>query len=802
MPTARRLPARLATWSFACLMILAWCGGVPHLMQAAVAQPAPAAPVDTAALVVLLKRMLATAEGQLRKPGADPSDVPAKAAALGFDPGRAFAFVRDEVAYEPYRGVLRGARGALAARAGNALDKSLLLKELLQAGGHDARFVRGQLPDEKARALVDQYLKQAASPPAPGAAGADFQIPADLAEQIGLALPDLQEALAENRRTAGQFITEATAAADVEAKYLHQQLEAAGVKVGRSYEQWVAELRARAADHAWVEVTGADGATTVMDPSFAAGKAGESAPAAAPAAGKPVADLDADRHVVRFRFVYTVKQGERAADQVLIDVPIYADEALYDAPTFSIEPTDPLPPMSQIIDMEPEAVIRLMTGFKNYQAVLRAGGKRTASSAFDLAGNVTEVSADGRVKGAQQLGGATGGLFGGGLGGGLGGGGGKPQNNFVQMSVVMTLESPGAAPAAQKRLLLTQAQTTGDEFVSPILEWKMLVQPQQLTPALNGYLALKNTVGVLQPVIPLLDRIDAADQSLNQLGRVQPSSYPELLMSLAAFRQAATEAVLRDNPSVAALWDRPQVSVAERRFCANAKERRTCGHSTIDLVENALSYVPRAPDAADAAARGAVRQGVFDTVAEAQILARRSGAAGTSGAISVLSAARESGAAFAVTAPADAAALAGTSLSESDRQWIARHEPSGRRVVAPRGAPGSLSSAWWSVDPESGTVVGRRDGGRGQALHEYIVQNVAGAICTIVTLVNFNLDTPKGATAQQKKGAVVALIGCFVGNVGGLLGVGAVPAMASTFTVLNAAIAGVFTLWGGAVARG
>ena len=75
------------------------------------------------------------------------------AAAPDYDPERIFRYVADEVVYEPYAGVLRGALGTLESRAGNAADKSLLLAALLTAAQVPTRFVIGTLDDATADAL-------------------------------------------------------------------------------------------------------------------------------------------------------------------------------------------------------------------------------------------------------------------------------------------------------------------------------------------------------------------------------------------------------------------------------------------------------------------------------------------------------------------------------------------------------------------------------------------------------------------------------------------------------------------------
>lgn len=97
-------------------------------------------------------------EGDAARPrpdanSADPFIV-AKAQELGNDPLAIFEFVRDEIGFESYQGSLRGARGALWSKAGNALDQASLLIALLRASNILARYARGTLPDNLVQELI------------------------------------------------------------------------------------------------------------------------------------------------------------------------------------------------------------------------------------------------------------------------------------------------------------------------------------------------------------------------------------------------------------------------------------------------------------------------------------------------------------------------------------------------------------------------------------------------------------------------------------------------------------------------
>lgn len=93
-----------------------------------------------------------------------PDDMQEKLFDLVFDPEEIVRFVKDQVRFEPYSGTLKGPRGTLSARAGNALDQSLLLAKLLKDAGFDARIVRGQLNQNSAQLLAQAALADPQQP--------------------------------------------------------------------------------------------------------------------------------------------------------------------------------------------------------------------------------------------------------------------------------------------------------------------------------------------------------------------------------------------------------------------------------------------------------------------------------------------------------------------------------------------------------------------------------------------------------------------------------------------------------------
>lgn len=74
-----------------------------------------------------------------------PIEITATAAALENDPQKIFAFVRNNIRYEPRMGAQKGAVGALIDRSGTAFDQAQLLVELLRAAGYTASYRVGTI---------------------------------------------------------------------------------------------------------------------------------------------------------------------------------------------------------------------------------------------------------------------------------------------------------------------------------------------------------------------------------------------------------------------------------------------------------------------------------------------------------------------------------------------------------------------------------------------------------------------------------------------------------------------------------
>ena len=94
-----------------------------------------------------------------------------------FDSSEIIDYVKHNIRFQAYRGILRGVRGTLISQSGNAVDQSMLLGALLRDAGYEARIARGRLSRDMARLMISSMKE-------PGNWPAAFHEKADLGELL------------------------------------------------------------------------------------------------------------------------------------------------------------------------------------------------------------------------------------------------------------------------------------------------------------------------------------------------------------------------------------------------------------------------------------------------------------------------------------------------------------------------------------------------------------------------------------------------------------------------------------------
>lgn len=209
------------------------------------------------------------------------------AVALGKDPKRIFAFVRDQIAYKVYAGYLRGPRGTLLALAGNSVDQAALLDSMLRHAGHRVRYVRGTLSESEAKKLVDSMW---AERPRPAPAESE------LTPEVEAALETLRTGVERDYNLIVEHLKRSGHAPDPEA--------------GTHLDALIAEARS----HYWVQWW-KDGTWIDLDPSFGEASIGK----AFAGTGAPFAAFPEELfHRVEIRVHLEEYTGEARSERVIL----------------------------------------------------------------------------------------------------------------------------------------------------------------------------------------------------------------------------------------------------------------------------------------------------------------------------------------------------------------------------------------------------------------------------------------------------------------------------------------------------
>jgi hypothetical protein len=653
----------------------------------------------------------------------------------GNDPAELTDWVMKHIAYQPYAGVVRGAEGTLAARSGGDWDRAVLLQALLSEAGYRSRLKVAPRTPEEAGALVDGFLKgsPAVSSWFAGAqqSAAPSAAPIPLVQQFG-AVPENRrlyaaEAMARTRRLVGECL-------DAAAGQTPRLMDSLDAKPGQSFEAWRAKLLSGAGERVEVELQTPQGARILS-------AAPERAPPeAARLASAKSFDAPPGEKVAKLSIRLELTAGEDgkppAAPVALLSRELPLGGLFCRPIRLEVVPSDDAAAAKPAAEWTQADWSKFVAGFKDFQAILRVGDEWEGSRVFDTSGGIHTVSADGRIEGASHVGGAVGSGFGGfGLGGGSSA---APKGASRLQSLVLKLELtvPGEPPQIQQRLIYGKDRPD----VTPVFTADALVMPGPVSAHASTWLLLD----AVTRNAPLTTRLITSQDSRRFEQTADAVRFPAMLYDWHALRLMAAHALMAAESGVTILSG-PSLVLHSTHLTMDASTHAVGTRHAMDVVFDRTMLLPRDADKVEQAALANMQFGIAATVLESELLRRIDPAQGTRGAYSAFEDSQAAGITPIALAPgADAAAVKPAAIVA----WsIARNEPGRALVFAGEGA-----SAWWSIDPATGSTVGRGDGGEGQSAMEYLQitkKNVENLKCMVGFSNQMISGDSRGETAKQ-----------------------------------------------------
>ena len=742
-----------------------------------------------------LDRMFAALEYLEGKIDKTRFDVEAKAEALGPDVEKIFAFVRDEVRYEPYWGVLRGAKGTLMGRAGNSLDQSVLLAELLKKNGFKTRFAMGRLGDGDAKRLVEEVFE----PKTTLGDKADIITLEEVSKLLGMlgldnsALQRVHSEITDRSEDFAEHLWE-----DVEDDYalINHTLSVYWVALGtdddrgRTYKEMVAEAR----EHFWVQFQDRSGNWINVDPSFGNSNVGE-----VPADPSYFLNTLPDRlfHVLGLSVILRtidhaeMQNGGETVDHELLAVKLRVAELVGQSVVLinlpNINPNQKLTsreriaaiseftPMLIVGDYDP--VIGRSFDFHGRVYDYKKGSLATMLGNFAAPQRETLTSIIGRLTPLTQPTTSKNSTT-------------PPQSDGKRIGglwATYTLDSPRGLGAEVSRfsvrrdiaksISIEKWSKSGREHWSAHprvyrdiekLKLQLFRSMEIMTPVGlldEAYLTYSHIATItgnrkyLNSLLSIAYNRSAEDTSIaKQRVRLFPSRLMEFERNSAS--AAASLAEIR-FPDLRSFVNRPGLVIYERRMSAKGAKQATMTEG-FDIVRTPVRVFSRQNEANDAEGRSATKyrmyKGIIETAVErhlAQLFVRPANSSPGSWRVS-----NNIKAVFDAAAKNDVrlVLLRGDekSLSELEQLEISENAKAdiegdlrrGAVVIVPEKFSETTSGllvGWWRIDPTNGDLLGIMEGGRGQDLTErFIIHVLVGIINVGQCMISANDWTDVG----------------------------------------------------------
>jgi hypothetical protein len=710
-------------------------------------------------------RLMAALEALNRKIDHSLFEIDALAQRLGSDPTTIFRFVRDEIRYEPYYGVLRGAQGTLISRAGNSLDRSLLEAALLQKAGYEVEIARGTLDQDVARELVARLWEP--TRPVPSAMPSLEVLAPDLSKALEVTPEELLNTAAEMRTRREAVTKDLITYVNGESDRLLKELTAAGVnpEVVTTDDALIAEAR----EHYWVRYRRPGTDWTDLDPAFADAGPGKTRTAAED--HFPPGAVPEDRyHHLRVAVTLRTAQIEGDRDSSMSDTVMLDRELrVGDQQTNNIVLANQPNPVPDLFS-EHVGLSDALRAIKGFQVVLQTGSSATLGKYFDLRGKVSETPdlAAGPATGpagpagfGQALGGLNKGLF-----GALGGSARPPEGSVTRIVgewANYELRSPGPRgreprSATYRRDILAsqqasyspgpgqtdaqqQSEVKNDHLRSALL-WSVELLPEAGEESFDfvGARLLSSTLESRPAIDAILRRVNGEQTAIPP----QPEESSTLLNILLDACLTDLTAGLTGRQQSRLRWYRNQPDLIAHEIGIDSA-RGQAEFERVDLVRLA----PRAASLGDTVRqdtsgvfRDRIWRGVLAAKLEWAMLHGQTGPTTgndiTLNSIAVLQASRERGIDSAILKPdgSDAAKLSAMPIPDSIKAELSAGLAAGNILVVPLGlieVGGDSQIAWWQIQPQTGEVLAVMPGSRGQAMVEKIIAQQIGVFLLFPT---------------------------------------------------------------------
>lgn len=733
--TDERSRARRAAWGLmrrgvTLVVVLGLMLLSPGAQQFVVAQAQPDPHVEALARLDRFMELIEELRDQIDR---TQFDVDALSLELAFEePETIVAWVRENIAFEQYPGLLRGAQGTLMSRAGNALDQAVLLATLLKDAGFEAQIVHARLTAGQAEDLLAGMGRDR---PQVEPVHDIEQARESFVNLVGVS--GLEPSATEEFRGLlglGVAPDPATYAAALDdADMILAEIERHGEEIGSP--DAMGGLIEEARDYYWVEYR-----TALASEWIGAHPALDGEPWDGLSAGAVFTDSVPAALQHRFRFQVFI---ERKLGDTLEVVPV---SSVWERPSANLVgvPMTYLNYPTNAVDVKSledlEAVLENSEGF----LPVFNGDLAPGALAFTLEGfAVDPVAARDQAAGLFETVGSSFGRAAGALDS-LGGGQSTDPDDFVALSaswIEFTMIAPGGEETSFERYVLDRvgaehrSRGVTDILDAPLSDLKRTLMTQQtfmlapgtypaayiLDRSLNKLVEMQE---FLAASVGVAFGSDLDAELLSSLGRGSTGWLGHLrlysVFDLGA--NAGDRIVYRPEPSLVVY-----------------RERFTSGNNlevTVDVVKNIRRSFTMSEGEYAFDWLGVVQAGAWETHTEG--IAISSDLAVPAATIGTFRAAREEAIPIRTFAPGDGAALEDLALPEEAMQNLRQDLARGYLVVVPERLPVSAASdfGWWRVHLETGETLGVASDGRGEVSAETLIIWIT-VIAGVLIVVSF-----------------------------------------------------------------